>query len=120
VKSRVRGQCRGPAPRLGRRPVALLPALRRRQPGARPSAAERCAALGATRRRREGLTNARDPARCRIGRNGLTKVALGRPHPSHLSVHPHGQRLMGGRPCVAGTRVRVMDIVATHRGGLSP
>lgn len=40
-----------------------------------------------------------------------------------LLTYPHirtDSAVMGGRPCVAGTRVRVMDIVTAHRGGLSP
>jgi uncharacterized protein (DUF433 family) len=40
-----------------------------------------------------------------------------------LLTYPHIRAdgaVMGGRPCVAGTRVRVMDIVAAHGGGLSP
>ena len=40
-----------------------------------------------------------------------------------LLTYPHirtDSAVMGGRPCIAGTRVRVMDIVTAHRGGLSP
>ncbi len=33
----------------------------------------------------------------------------------HISVQP---QVMSGRPCVAGTRVRVMDIVAARRIGV--
>ncbi len=33
----------------------------------------------------------------------------------HISTQP---QVMSGRPCVAGTRVRVMDIVAARRAGV--
>jgi uncharacterized protein (DUF433 family) len=33
----------------------------------------------------------------------------------HISTHP---QVMSGRPCIAGTRVRVMDIVAARRAGV--
>jgi uncharacterized protein (DUF433 family) len=33
----------------------------------------------------------------------------------HISVQPH---VMSGRPCIAGTRVRVMDIVAAQQAGV--
>jgi uncharacterized protein (DUF433 family) len=35
----------------------------------------------------------------------------------HISTAPE---VCGGRPCIAGTRVRVMDIVAVHEQGISP
>jgi uncharacterized protein (DUF433 family) len=34
----------------------------------------------------------------------------------HISVHP---QVMSGRPCIAGTRVRVMDVVAARKAGVS-
>jgi uncharacterized protein (DUF433 family) len=33
----------------------------------------------------------------------------------HISMEP---QVMSGRPCIAGTRVRVMDIVAARRAGV--
>lgn len=33
----------------------------------------------------------------------------------HISTKP---QVMSGRPCIAGTRVRVMDIVGAHRAGM--
>ncbi len=39
------------------------------------------------------------------------------------SVYPHISKnldVCSGRPCVAGTRVRVMDIVSLHNAGISP
>ncbi len=33
----------------------------------------------------------------------------------HISTHP---QVMSGRPCIAGTRVRVMDIVAARQAGV--
>ena len=39
------------------------------------------------------------------------------------NVYPHiakNREVCSGRPCVAGTRVRVMDIVSLHNGGVSP
>ena len=39
------------------------------------------------------------------------------------TVYPHITKtpsVCSGRACVAGTRVRVMDIVSLHNGGLSP
>jgi uncharacterized protein (DUF433 family) len=35
----------------------------------------------------------------------------------HITTDP---RVCHGRPCIAGTRVRVMDIVAAHEQGVSP
>jgi len=38
-------------------------------------------------------------------------------------IYPHITRdpeVCGGRACVAGTRVRVLDVVAAHRTGLGP
>jgi uncharacterized protein (DUF433 family) len=35
----------------------------------------------------------------------------------HITTDP---QVCHGRPCIAGTRVRVMDIVAAHEQGLSP
>ena len=35
----------------------------------------------------------------------------------HITTDPN---VCHGRPCIAGTRVRVMDIVATHEQGISP
>lgn len=35
----------------------------------------------------------------------------------HITADPD---VCGGRPCIAGTRVRVMDIVAAHEQGVSP
>jgi uncharacterized protein (DUF433 family) len=35
----------------------------------------------------------------------------------HITTDPE---VCHGRPCVAGTRVRVMDIVAAHEQGVSP
>src|SRR4029077_20896517 len=34
----------------------------------------------------------------------------------HIVTDPH---VMSGRPCISGTRVRVMDIVAAHQAGVS-
>ena len=34
----------------------------------------------------------------------------------HISTQP---QVMSGRPCIAGTRVRVMDIVAARQAGVS-
>jgi uncharacterized protein (DUF433 family) len=39
---------------------------------------------------------------------------LGLSYP-HISVQP---QVMSGRPCIAGTRVRVMDIVAARQAGV--
>jgi uncharacterized protein (DUF433 family) len=39
------------------------------------------------------------------------------------TVYPHITTDPGvchGRPCIAGTRVRVMDVVAAHEQGISP
>ena len=39
------------------------------------------------------------------------------------TVYPHiskDPRVCSGRPCVEGTRVRVVDILALHEDGLSP
>jgi uncharacterized protein (DUF433 family) len=39
------------------------------------------------------------------------------------NVYPHiakNRDVCSGRACVAGTRVRVMDIVALHKAGVSP
>ncbi|OFV86424.1 MAG: hypothetical protein A2V74_08815, partial [Acidobacteria bacterium RBG_16_70_10] len=39
------------------------------------------------------------------------------------SSYPHitqDPRVCSGRPCIAGTRIRVMDIVAAHQEGHSP
>jgi uncharacterized protein (DUF433 family) len=33
----------------------------------------------------------------------------------HIATHPE---VMSGRPCIAGTRVRVMDIVAVRQAGV--
>jgi uncharacterized protein (DUF433 family) len=33
----------------------------------------------------------------------------------HISIQP---QVMGGRPCIAGTRVRVMDIIAARKAGV--
>jgi uncharacterized protein (DUF433 family) len=38
------------------------------------------------------------------------------PRYSRISVDP---RMMSGRPCIAGTRVRVMDIVSAKKAGIS-
>ena len=35
----------------------------------------------------------------------------------HLTADPE---VCHGRPCIAGTRVRVMDVVAAHEQGVSP
>lgn len=35
----------------------------------------------------------------------------------HIAIEP---KVMSGRPCIAGTRVRVMDIVAASRSGVPP
>jgi uncharacterized protein (DUF433 family) len=35
----------------------------------------------------------------------------------HITTDP---QVCHGRPCIAGTRVRVMDIVAAHEDGVSP
>jgi uncharacterized protein (DUF433 family) len=35
----------------------------------------------------------------------------------HITVSPD---VCHGRPCIAGTRVRVMDVVAAHEQGVSP
>ena len=35
----------------------------------------------------------------------------------HISTDPD---VCHGRPCIAGTRIRVMDIVAAHEQGVSP
>jgi len=35
----------------------------------------------------------------------------------HLTTDPE---VCHGRPCIAGTRVRVMDVVAAHEQGISP
>jgi uncharacterized protein (DUF433 family) len=35
----------------------------------------------------------------------------------HITADPD---VCHGRPCIAGTRVRVMDLVAAHEDGLSP
>jgi uncharacterized protein (DUF433 family) len=35
----------------------------------------------------------------------------------HITKHP---QICSGRPCVDGTRIRVMDIVAMRREGLTP
>ena len=35
----------------------------------------------------------------------------------HITTDPD---VCHGAPCVAGTRVRVMDVVAAHEGGISP
>jgi len=43
-------------------------------------------------------------------------VTLPTPSYPHISTQP---RVMGGRPCIAGTRVRVMDIVAVRQAGVS-
>ncbi|MFP5287930.1 MAG: DUF433 domain-containing protein [Thermoanaerobaculia bacterium] len=40
-------------------------------------------------------------------------VALSYPHIATDS------RVMSGRPCIAGTRVRVMDVVAAYKAGVS-
>ncbi|HVR08883.1 MAG TPA: DUF433 domain-containing protein [Thermoanaerobaculia bacterium] len=42
----------------------------------------------------------------------VTLPALSYPH---ISTH---QQVMSGRPCIAGTRVRVMDIVAARQAGV--
>src|SRR6185295_4463457 len=42
-----------------------------------------------------------------------TATALAYPHVATDS------RIMGGRPCIAGTRVRVMDIVGAYKSGLT-
>jgi uncharacterized protein (DUF433 family) len=42
----------------------------------------------------------------------VTLPALSYPH---ISTHP---QVMSGRPCIAGTRVRVMDIVAARQAGM--
>jgi uncharacterized protein (DUF433 family) len=34
----------------------------------------------------------------------------------HISTEP---QVMSGRPCIAGTRVRVMDLVAVRKAGVS-
>ena len=34
----------------------------------------------------------------------------------HIAVDPH---VMSGRPCIAGTRVRVMDIAAARKAGVT-
>ena len=43
----------------------------------------------------------------------VTLPALSYPH---ISTHP---QVMSGRPCIAGTRVRVMDIVAARQAGVA-
>src|SRR5258705_7263254 len=35
----------------------------------------------------------------------------------HITINPE---VCSGRPCIAGTRVRVMDVVAIHGQGVSP
>lgn len=40
-----------------------------------------------------------------------------KPEYPHITQDPE---VCGGRPCVAGTRIRVMDIVALHEAGHSP
>jgi uncharacterized protein (DUF433 family) len=35
----------------------------------------------------------------------------------HIATDP---QVCSGRPCIAGTRIRVMDLVAAHEQGLSP
>ena len=42
----------------------------------------------------------------------VTLPALSYPH---IATHP---QVMSGRPCIAGTRVRVMDIVAARQAGV--
>ena len=42
----------------------------------------------------------------------VTLPALSYPH---IGTHP---QVMSGRPCIAGTRVRVMDIVAARQAGV--
>src|SRR5580693_4038824 len=43
-------------------------------------------------------------------------VTLPRLSYPHISTQPE---VMSGRPCISGTRVRVMDIIAARRAGVS-
>ena len=45
----------------------------------------------------------------------LMNAALALPYP-HITTD---SRVMSGRPCIAGTRVRVMDVVGAYKAGVS-
>lgn len=46
----------------------------------------------------------------------MVMATLPSPGYPHISTQP---QVMSGRPCIAGTRVRVMDVVAARKAGVS-
>jgi uncharacterized protein (DUF433 family) len=58
----------------------------------------------------------------RFARAGVSARITGGMEPARARPYPHvstDSQVMSGRPCIAGTRVRVMDIVGAYKAGVS-